>query len=665
MRNPGGHQLKFFSIHFLVLMITIGGSIASQSMPPSVANFAKERLGFIICAILLGSIFVPLEPIQISVSRISDVTVDLSFILSMPFLLQTGRQFGPEVTFTYGPFGFLARNFVPATWIYPLLILRFALALLFIYCGIKHLAPQLGSRWFKLGFLTPFAFLFFLGWDQFFWISFSVFFFLEVTQKLAFSLRTTFALVCAMAVASLVKFNFLIISLVSILFACTLVVSKRTKTAIAITYASTLSILWLAAGQNLGNLGSWFLKSWDLSAGYTEAMSKGFLNPYTWTDLGLFIFATILALHLAHRASVQIHNPTIFRRLSFLTYSALILFIANKHAWGGNQLEQSACVLIFLLSAYCTKSKVGFILPSTAIFTLAIVLGRNQFWIQTPPNKIGVKLYEHLMGLPKLLGHYETTLEHIREKIGVPEVTGSVDSFPDNSGFLVAYPEFQFFPRPAYLSLNAHTPALLNANAHYVADKPLKTILFEVVPTVRRVHNRLPLSIDSLAIKEILTHFDLSGSFHDLLVFERRSAPRTLRILDVKDAPLQWGQAFSISFPNKKAALWIQVKIEPTFLGSLVGFLYKPPHVQACISTPPNGYTSTCHQVLPSLAKEGFFAFPHPNSTLEFKQWILGNPSSHFFQSTDQFEIKFLTIDSPSFFYKPQLELHASWIYFE
>jgi len=555
---------------------------------------------------------------------LAGLRVDLSFILSMPWFLQQQLQFGPELVFTYGPLGVLAGNVVPAAWFAWLIAARLALATVFVLAWLRVI--QGTPRAFAVfSFANVYALSFF-GWEQYFWVSFPLLA-AVLTVRGGAPAALLAALTAAAAAASLVKFNFLLVSVVCFGGMFVSALGDRTSRRWPpLLYAALLLLFWCALGQRPLGIVAWTSASLDLSAGYDEAMAKGFHLPYGPLDVTLFggAIGLLAGLWLVLQRQVSA------RRLPSAVLGATLLVIAcicNRHAWGGNQLEQAASVLILcslVLGAFTAsggrRSRLAWPLLALALAALWLVLALNNLFLIVPPSQIATKLADTLGAMcgtaaSPASSYRERTLGAIRQQFpGLERVQGTTDALPDNGAVLLAFPQITYTPRPAYLSLNAHTARLTAANAQFFAgDRAPQNVLFEIVPMQECVHHRLPASLDGLALRQILGGYELREAIAPFLWFERRPARAPWKPPVTTSLDVTLGEP--VPLPND-AIVWAEFTIRKTRAGAVLQQLYKLPQIELCYNgrepEKPESY-----QILPRVAGLGFFVHPVLRTTAD------------------------------------------------
>ena len=571
----------------------------------------RNLLFLLLAVVLAGFVFVPWVTTGHSVNSLGDVRVDMAFILAMPWFLEQKLHFGRELVFTYGPLGVLSGNVVPLAWLAPILIARGLLAALFV-AGWWSLTAGAARPVRILGFLCCLV-LSFLGWEQYYWVAFPVLAAL-LTLRGGTPVVVLVALAIASAAVGYVKFNFFLVAGV-----CFLAIAWKRAWLTGVFLASALAI-WSALGQRPVALLEWVWASLDLSAGYAEAMAKGFFAPYAILDVALFTIGSVLtlvALGVALRASELGRKEAV---LAFGVVAALV-FVCQRHAWGGNQLEQAASVLVFATFAGAALPRAPFALPACAkvIGLVAVTLlwtasARNCLFLVVPPDRIAERALHTASAIGETLAGKVTEAAQARDRAFdavaamFPELEamrGTADALPDNGAVLLAFPEIVYTPRPAYLSLNAHTERLVALNSEFfTGERAPHNVLYEIVPLQECVHHRLPASLDGLALRTILSRYRVRSTFATFAWFELDPGRPLWAEPGVTTREVGFGERVPLP---AGAVVWAELAIRKSLAGAVVDQLYKLPQIEICYH---GGARDEVYQILPRIAAKGFFVAP-------------------------------------------------------
>jgi hypothetical protein len=273
----------------------MGALVVSSSDPAQVSGAEAPRrshlptAGLVVLGALIGVLGV--EPL-FEHSPPSIFNLDLSWQLSLGAALAQHLQFGPQYIFTYGPLGFLHVSMA-----YPTALLTDTAAVVTVLFHVAYavamlLFANLVRRGLNLGRTAGVAILLATGLVAY-WTGFaadlgSIAEFLSLLAFAACLLRPAARVVPALAVGAgiLLAFGALFtadqlavglgeLAILTVVSWWTPGRPIRVPLLAWLAFVSAYLILWLAAGQHLSNLPSFWLGSWELAAGYSAAMALG------------------------------------------------------------------------------------------------------------------------------------------------------------------------------------------------------------------------------------------------------------------------------------------------------------------------------------------------------------------------------------------------------
>ncbi|MCP3477078.1 hypothetical protein NLM33_43760 [Bradyrhizobium sp. CCGUVB1N3] len=564
----------------------------------------------------------PWPPFNHLLGNLGDLSDDLAFAMAQPALLRQGAQWGPEVVFTYGPLGLLASFPIYPEHVKPLLAFHAAFAGVTAALLIAVVWRSFDRAWSRaLGLLLALAnaYVWAIGWTEALWIAPALcvgVISLSGERPSRWLTVLLYAATALLGAAALVKFSLTAIYVGVFGLIGLRDVRQRKVPALSLFFAASVLGCWLLAGQQIGNLAVWLQASADLSGGYSDAMSKGFWQPYGP--------ATVAVTYLAAAGLVAVgllSRGPLFDRLLLTVLAAGVSLVNLKHTFGGNQIEQS--VIMVALAA----TLIGFVGSAWSRAAAALSIGACCLvlsWTNFQPQHLALGLgwmRDHAASMVAALsGNYDyaaTGGERLRAQIrhlaDLPEgLTGTADIYPRKTGVVLAEPGLTYDPRPAYLSLNAHTEKLSEQNAAFLrSERAPRFILFEMRPE-EHVNDRYPSTDDGRSWPEIWSRYRLTSSGR-FLVYERRPAPLSFSRRPIRSGRFAFDQVVEID-PGLRT--WATIDVRPTLLGRLVGALYKAPQVMLNIVYDDGLPVS--YQIVPALGRAGFLLSPSITTTEEF-----------------------------------------------
>lgn len=266
-------------------------------------------------------------------------------------------------------------------------------------------------------------------------------------------------------------------------------------------------------------------------------------------------------------------------------------------------------------------------------------------------------MLEVLSGSPTAqMAQWQDLMASIREALPLPsDLRGRADIYPQHTGVVIADPDLVYAPRPAYLSLNAHTKALALANAAYLRSTGAPdVVVFQILPLSLSVNNRLPATVDGPSWPELLARYQLSSTTPDFLVLKHRDQPLAQHFRPIDEVDAAWDQ--TIVLPRAKSGLlWAEVQIDRSTIGNAIDFAYKAPQVLIELTT--SGGASTSYQIVPGLGAAGFLVSPQITDTAGFLHLAQGTANLTAIQTGDIRSINFNSPGAPSGFWVPKIRI--------
>ncbi len=128
-------------------------------------------------------------------------------------------------------------------------------------------------------------------------------------------------------------------------------------------------------------------------------------------------------------------------------------------------------------------------------------------------------------------------------------------------------------PRPVFQSVAAYNSNLIRLNeAFYQSEAPPEFVLFGLVA----IDRRFPSLEDSRVLLDLLVNYELVGNEDHFLLLQsrQRSTPEMSLLREGSATPDE-----QLLLATNAGALWIQIDMEPSFLGKLRRLTFKSPKV--------------------------------------------------------------------------------------
>lgn len=536
-------------------------------------------------------------------------------------------QFGPEIAFTYGPWGFLELNgYLP-----PALGIKFAWEIvgkLAMAATIVSVSGSIGGarRWVWLGAMICGAFFFdnaatvMLAMVTIAWL---------IPGETKWRHR-------AIAIGWLsflahFKFVFCLQAVVSVAAASVAhAVENRLKTAVGILggFAAAYLAWWLAAGQQVSNLPEFWRLSSNISDGYSWAMGS---EPAA-AILVMGIAIAAMGLVFAFRVSA---SPAA-RRIAIALVVLATWFLAWKQGFTRADLHVVGFFVFALLFGLavpdCTgKSGIRLSDLNVVLCLGAIALtGIDQLKLG-PQNA-----WNRCKAYPSMAAHFPTwrrdfdaSLAHEEKDANDEFLRHTVGQQPVD---LLGYDQSMLFlnrlnyrPRPVIQSYSAYTPALLEANARFIAGSDAPTFIVVKLDTI---DGRYPGQDDSLALQALVrgyTMIDVKPQYALVRRKSGREAAAAERLTPLAHHVPHYGDEMAVP-DGEGHPVWMQIEFRPTWLGRLRALVYHatPPEL---IATGEDGQQHK-FQMVTSTGGTGCFIQPLLESHSDLAQLMRGHASS-------------------------------------
>ena len=549
--------------------------------------------------------------------------IDVSWSQALHMDFARHLQFGRDVVFGYGPWGFLCRGYYPAT--HPVAVIAWTmLSLVFWHAGWRVARHMSGNRLFSWIWLIGFTGMASMppGVDidarLAAWVVLLLFLHFFVEER-PFT-PTQALLVVSLGWLSLVKFTGLMETVtVVIVIAADNILRHRRFPWIVPLLAASLLCFWVGAGQRLTSIGPYILNSWRMTNGYTQAMMLSGENDMQ--DIGCFLLVAALLCALTGYMAWLRHR--FFGLLPLLGLVAF-MFMSFKHGYVRCDWHEITTMMGLALASMAglaiawpvTKRYVrpAGLLQLAVILVLTSSTLSSWFSREELPEQLVRTLDIHRVLAPvKMLcepgylqGAYETSLADVRDKYPLPSIEGGVDIYSCNQAILFAY-GLCYQGRPVLQSYSAYTPELAELNAAYLrSDHAPGNLLFGIEP----IDNHFPSLEDGRSWPELLTRYDIKSAGDAVgmyLLLSRSAVPREYHLTPLQNIQARFGEPASPPFATN-GPVWAEIEINNSLVGNMLSTLYKPPMLLLTVSLRDGDQYDFC--LVPAMARSGFLLSP-------------------------------------------------------
>ena len=225
--------------------------------------------------------------------------LDPSWAMALSQFFHDGLQFGPEVTFTFGPLGFLYGNTYMGLHFWSLLCWQLLAAAVFAIIIIDSAQLLTGLR--RIMYFGFFLFLSHVSTDALHLMSIAMIGFALIHRRSETWRPTTVFLVLFLTLLASIKFTNLLLASFAVLLICVQALWQgrwHIALRVAACFLAGFLAVWMACGQSPANLPIYLHNSWQLSQGYAQAMARPTPGPPFW--LGVTVLVALSAYGLLY-----------------------------------------------------------------------------------------------------------------------------------------------------------------------------------------------------------------------------------------------------------------------------------------------------------------------------------------------------------------------------
>jgi hypothetical protein len=530
--------------------------------------------------------------------------LDPSWAQVITWAYLSGKHFGHDVVYTFGPLGFLfVKLYTPST--YPLVLaftLLFGVTLGFATAAVLSPRPIL-ERMVLLGAII-WGLL--VQWEAVFFLAGLLLLLLGTDGASRRGMDLSLLLLVLMALEGLAKHTVLVLGLTAAaLTDAYRVFALRRWPVWSCVFAVTGLVGWIAAGQPLTGLQEYVQSGFEVVRGYDRAVQIS-TSPTLPLIYLAAASATLLPIAvLAWRCAD--------RRIGLiLLFCAFELFIAFKHgfvradghksiAFGGSVLIVS--VLLAAVSHQLSRQTSRILLAAPVVLALV--------WANDRYGRSHTSLSEKARGLATVLSGdaaatYSAQFEHsrdsLRREMPLPRIDETVDVYGWQQAAALAH-GLDYRPRPVFQGYLAHTQALIDLNlSHLKSDSAARTLLFDV----GSIDDRYPSLDDGALWPEIISRYRHAATAEDFLVLQRRARPLKVSSTTLQSTQAEFGT--EIALEGDSPVVWADIDFTETVAGKVISTAFRPPIIRIKIQLVTG--EEKVYRLVPAMSGEGFLLSP-------------------------------------------------------
>lgn len=545
-------------------------------------------------------------------------------------------QFGRDIVFTYGPWGFLAEPRGDSA-IYPWLVLGRLVMALGMSAGTAWVAVNCIRRrvyrwiWLiiVLSLASPVSFLPLLLLC------------ILVESKTSPGREVCLAvLVPACALTAHVKFTaFPLVALLALAQLYDDALIRKRLPVVFLALAGCYFGFYATAGQQFSFLWAYISNAWSMALSYSSGLYKS--GSPSEVALG-FLLCAVMAASYARALYVARGRAALVDGL----WIAVFFFLCFKeaftrqdpaHLWMGmmNAAIPASIFLIPVLARYghVTETSLQVVFPARTktfaismrgLLTVFVATQAAYFALQTARGAVRGRVqgeWEAVTGLHVALAGREARAEYYQKQLAtlraadpLEPLSGTVDIMPTDVSALFAN-SLRYQPRPIPQSYTTLNDRLARRNAGFLSgQKRPDFILFDTSET----DEQIPSMNDNLAWRTLLTHYEPAGYSGSYLKLRSSREPRDVQPSLISSTTISWNEELPIP---SGGAIWAEIEVLERPLNALAGLLLRPYPVEMRITVA--GGSST-YRFIPQIGRSGFLLSPIVDGPIPFVALYMG-----------------------------------------
>ena len=580
-------------------------------------------------------------------------------------------QFGKDIVFTYGPWGFLSEPRGNLA-IYPWLVLgRLVLALGF---GI-------GAAWLvtiskiRPGFLRWIYLLFILAWaNAVLLVPFTLFCVLfEGGEERGW--RRTLAiwlLIPACALAAHIKLT--VLPLFMLMALLLLIHESFVRKGVPWLFVAlvTAYFLWyLAALQSIRYYWAYISSSVSMASSYNFAQFESNGSGSTLL-MGFLLCAAMVLGYLAalshSRRWLLLPGALWIAGFFFLGFKEAFVRQDSEHLWMGmiNVVIPASLLLALRLSdsplfqtglvqiPSANKSFDGRQILNVFVIVASVFFAYRALRTHTLQDFFGASWHSvreispTLASRPGRAARYAGELAALKARYPLAPLSGGVDILPWDDFWVLAN-SLQLQPRPVFQSNVAMNDRLMRINADFFSGLDAPDFVLTDVATNEETHPRYPSMQDNLAWLSLLSHYDPVSFSGNYLVL-KKSRSYLVESQDLGTHTVSWQQPLKI--PNGDGLIWAEINVSPRPVGFLAAMLLRPRPIVMQVEAA--GQLKE-YRFLTMIGKAGFLLSPVVDDPVSFAALYMGSEGRGLLREVST--ISFMTSTLGHATYSPEISV--------
>lgn len=587
-------------------------SIVSASIRP------QSGLRRLLAALEVALLALALGFSLIGVPAVPGPQLDPSWQTMLVHARGAGMQFGRDLIFTWGPWGFLscAYNLGRAS---AGAILAWQVAGQFVVALAMVLLTRGLVLWRRLAFVLLFVGLHWLFLDVTYFVLIAL---LVVAALMRPGAPYALLIACAAALGFLsqMKFTYLVLASAGTLAAASCWAGRGSwgrAGAVAGSFAAAVLLAWVGAGQNPDNLYPYVMRSLEIASGYGDSM--GLDEPWSvflWgagAALALGGFLACAWRSLPERAFA--HTACAFLALTFYVMWKEGFTRADFVPMGGHVFGFFAYVIVMapVLPGLLFAARRLHWMDAVAAACLAGIAQFDPGFYARAPTIVWQRFYwsvHSVRRVAELPQDWQRAFERACEQSALPAVRravggSTIDVYNFNTA-LALLNGLNLDPRPIFQSYSAYTPSLEGWNLRFYQSERAPAFLLW---SDERIDERYAAEDDAMLICSLAGHYAPVLKERGYWLLKRESpVPKGRPALDlVLERTVRLSEEVAVP-EGRGRALWLRADARPTAIGRLRALAYKPA-LLSIVTTDERG-EARAWRLVTRVARDGFMLAP-------------------------------------------------------
>lgn len=567
-----------------------------------------------ICAILEAAALTLLMGLSvIDFAAAPGTDLDASWQEMLVYAHGHGLQFGRDLIFTWGPWGYLLTRHNLGAACEPS-ILAWEAAAGFLVAGALVALTRGLSAWRRLAFAAFFVAVAWIFPDTPYVVLITLVGAVALVRPNA-SLGGLAAWALVPGILATLKFTFLLLGSSAVLLSMVCWIARgsaRKAAAVGLSYALAAAAAWAAAGQSLDNLYPYVARSLEIAAGYGGAMGLDETWPVFLCGAAVALACLVLLL-AGWRAN---------RDRPHARYAVVLLGVSMFMMWREGFTRADGHVMGFFgYVLIMAPAAVGLLAPgrrwhwfdASALACLAGMAAANASFLEWGPKMAWARVPWNVRQLARIdsMGQeWRRQFEDASRSASLPAIrkavgAASVDVYDFNTGAALLN-GLNLSARPIFQSYSAYTPSLEGWNLRYYQSARAPQFLMWCDEAIDQ---RYPGQNDAMLLAALPGHYWPVLKEGAFWLFERRVplAPRPV------ERRLAFERTVYLSEPvtlpaERDQAIWLRADPAPSALGRARSIAYRPARID--IVTTDDGGIERHWRLVPAVARAGFILAP-------------------------------------------------------